>query len=89
MQKDSFRKWHEAVMTEHSLSSLPSYLIMPIQRIPRYQLLLTELLKNTEPSYEDYSECSHTILCCVFLLPERAHLFSHAKFTYPPIHQSS
>lgn len=26
---------------------------MPIQRIPRYKLLLTELVKNTEPTHPD------------------------------------
>lgn len=33
--------------TEREQMSLPSYLIMPIQRIPRYCLLLRELQKNT------------------------------------------
>jgi hypothetical protein len=33
---------------------LPSFLIMPIQRIPRYQLLLTDLLKNTRRDHKDY-----------------------------------
>jgi hypothetical protein len=32
-----------------------SYLIMPIQRIPRYVLLLQELLKFTEPAHVDYA----------------------------------
>lgn len=34
--------------------SLESFLVMPVQRIPRYKLLLTELLKNTEESNKDY-----------------------------------
>ncbi|ELP94641.1 Rho/RAC guanine nucleotide exchange factor, putative [Entamoeba invadens IP1] len=33
---------------------LRSYLIMPVQRLPRYKLLLQELLKNTENTHEDY-----------------------------------
>jgi RhoGEF domain/FYVE zinc finger len=35
-------------------SPMGMYMIMPIQRIPRYQLLLQELLKNTEMEHEDY-----------------------------------
>lgn len=35
--------------------SLESLLIMPIQRIPRYQLLLQELMKNTPPPEETES----------------------------------
>jgi len=31
-----------------------SYLIMPIQRLPRYQLLLADLVKNTLKSHPDY-----------------------------------
>lgn len=34
---------------------LRSYLIMPVQRLPRYQLLLADLLKNTEESHCDYA----------------------------------
>lgn len=33
---------------------LNSYLILPIQRIPRYKLLLTDLLKNTEKEHPDF-----------------------------------
>ncbi|KAF2073947.1 hypothetical protein CYY_004734 [Polysphondylium violaceum] len=31
-----------------------SLLIMPVQRIPRYELLFREILKNTSPSHYDY-----------------------------------
>ena len=33
---------------------LRSYLITPVQRLPRYNLLLTELIKNTEKDHPDY-----------------------------------
>jgi hypothetical protein len=33
---------------------LPSFLIMPVQRTPRYKLLLTELLKNSNEQDPDY-----------------------------------
>ena len=35
--------------------SLASYLIEPVQRVPRYEMLLKELLKNTAPSGLKYS----------------------------------
>eukprot|EP00761_Pharyngomonas_kirbyi_P004479 gb/GECH01004484.1/.p1 GENE.gb/GECH01004484.1/~~gb/GECH01004484.1/.p1 ORF type:complete len:1003 (+),score=161.28 gb/GECH01004484.1/:1-3009(+) len=35
---------------------LPSLLVMPVQRIPRYQLLLTELIKYTEDDHKDYQQ---------------------------------
>ena len=39
---------------ENKNLSLASYLIMPIQRIPRYKLLIEELLRNTQDSHPDY-----------------------------------
>eukprot|EP01087_Luapelamoeba_hula_P024917 TRINITY_DN9653_c0_g2_i2.p1 TRINITY_DN9653_c0_g2~~TRINITY_DN9653_c0_g2_i2.p1 ORF type:complete len:549 (+),score=102.94 TRINITY_DN9653_c0_g2_i2:51-1697(+) len=33
---------------------LPSFLIMPVQRIPRYNLLLTDMVKHTWPGHPDY-----------------------------------
>ncbi|GBG24603.1 Rho guanine nucleotide exchange factor, putative [Hondaea fermentalgiana] len=36
--------------------SLDSYLIMPVQRVPRYELLLKELLKQTKVSHPEYTE---------------------------------
>ena len=38
-----------------------AYLIMPIQRIPRYRLLLEELLKNTTPEHPDYESLSKAL----------------------------
>ncbi|KAL0483141.1 hypothetical protein AKO1_014817 [Acrasis kona] len=35
---------------------LSSYLILPIQRIPRYQLLLRDLIHHTEPYHPDYAD---------------------------------
>jgi len=37
---------------------LSSLLITPIQRIPRYQMLIESLLKNTWKSHEDYQQLS-------------------------------
>jgi hypothetical protein len=38
----------------HSLD-LASFLIMPIQRVPRYSMLLKDLAKHTWPEHPDYS----------------------------------
>jgi FYVE/RhoGEF/PH domain-containing protein 5/6 len=38
-----------------------AYLIMPIQRIPRYRLLLEELLKNTTPEHPDFESLSKAL----------------------------
>ncbi|EGO04828.1 hypothetical protein SERLA73DRAFT_68489 [Serpula lacrymans var. lacrymans S7.3] len=35
----------------HSQLNLEGYLLLPVQRIPRYRLLLEELLRSTPPSY--------------------------------------
>ncbi len=37
-------------------NTLFSLLIMPVQRVPRYKLLLSELIKNTEDTHRDYSD---------------------------------
>eukprot|EP01098_Paradermamoeba_levis_P003190 TRINITY_DN1484_c0_g9_i1.p1 TRINITY_DN1484_c0_g9~~TRINITY_DN1484_c0_g9_i1.p1 ORF type:complete len:304 (+),score=81.93 TRINITY_DN1484_c0_g9_i1:213-1124(+) len=37
-------------------TAITSFLIMPVQRIPRYELLLKELLKHTQPTHPDYSD---------------------------------
>eukprot|EP01087_Luapelamoeba_hula_P021772 TRINITY_DN766_c3_g2_i2.p1 TRINITY_DN766_c3_g2~~TRINITY_DN766_c3_g2_i2.p1 ORF type:complete len:602 (+),score=111.10 TRINITY_DN766_c3_g2_i2:1036-2841(+) len=35
---------------------LPSLLIQPVQRLPRYQMLLHELIKHTDPSHVDIAD---------------------------------
>lgn len=41
--------------------NLPSLLIMPVQRIPRYILLLTELLKHTPNIHPDYERLTKSL----------------------------
>eukprot|EP00451_Oxyrrhis_marina_P024410 CAMPEP_0204355744 /NCGR_PEP_ID=MMETSP0469-20131031/34395_1 /ASSEMBLY_ACC=CAM_ASM_000384 /TAXON_ID=2969 /ORGANISM="Oxyrrhis marina" /LENGTH=863 /DNA_ID=CAMNT_0051343067 /DNA_START=1 /DNA_END=2592 /DNA_ORIENTATION=+ len=48
-----FSAWLESKHTEAG-ESLDALLITPIQRIPRYQLLLEELLKNSIPSMPEH-----------------------------------
>eukprot|EP01133_Synstelium_polycarpum_P014562 gene14562-17211_t len=40
---------------------LPSYLISPIQQTPRYVLLFSDLLKNTNPQNQDYANLTTLI----------------------------
>lgn len=37
---------------------LPSYLIMPVQRLPRYELLLRDLIKQTPPDDSEHPKLS-------------------------------
>eukprot|EP00727_Mastigamoeba_balamuthi_P000905 m51a1_g10811 putative pleckstrin domain-containing protein (629) ;mRNA; r:23957-28159 len=41
--------------------TLRSFLILPVQRIPRYRLLLQELVQNTEPSHPDYQNLQNSL----------------------------
>lgn len=41
--------------------NIQDFLIMPIQRIPRYVLLLAELLKKTEVGHRDYMNIKHAL----------------------------
>eukprot|EP00002_Diphylleia_rotans_P025343 TRINITY_DN5004_c0_g1_i7.p1 TRINITY_DN5004_c0_g1~~TRINITY_DN5004_c0_g1_i7.p1 ORF type:complete len:485 (-),score=68.95 TRINITY_DN5004_c0_g1_i7:345-1799(-) len=40
---------------DQGLMDLPSYLIMPVQRVPRYELLLREMLKFTPKTHPDHA----------------------------------
>ena len=41
---------------------LSALIILPIQRLPRYKLLLAEILKHTEPDYRDYKALSSALV---------------------------
>jgi hypothetical protein len=43
---------------KHSISML---LITPIQRLPRYKLLLSELIKSTWPDHQDYENLGNAL----------------------------
>lgn len=40
---------------------IPGYLIMPVQRVPRYFMLLERLLKNTWKDHQDYADLEKSV----------------------------
>ncbi|KAG8224507.1 hypothetical protein J437_LFUL004990 [Ladona fulva] len=53
--KPAFARFLNTMAREHKGKlAVDSLLIMPVQRIPRYELLIQMLLKHTEPSHPDY-----------------------------------
>lgn len=38
-----------------------SYLILPVQRIPRYELLLRELLRHTQPAHKEHAQIEEAL----------------------------
>ncbi|KAJ3014632.1 hypothetical protein HKX48_005031 [Thoreauomyces humboldtii] len=52
----SFRDFalHAKTDPRHTQNSLQSFLILPVQRLPRYKLLVDELFECTPPSHSDY-----------------------------------
>ncbi|ELR14330.1 RhoGEF domain containing protein [Acanthamoeba castellanii str. Neff] len=54
-KKSPLSAFLEEKMTKGGLD-LKAYLIMPVQRLPRYEILLTELIKNTFPEHSDYEQ---------------------------------
>jgi len=49
---------------DHPLSEkqeLGSFLILPVQRIPRYVLLLTDLINSTDKNHEDYANLTGSL----------------------------
>ncbi|GIY29149.1 rho guanine nucleotide exchange factor 17 [Caerostris extrusa] len=55
LAKPAFAKFLEVTSREHKGKlTLDALLIMPVQRIPRYELLIKELLKHTPMDHPDY-----------------------------------
>lgn len=56
MSNRKFANYVETVRNENACKGQPleSYLIAPVQRIPRYRLLLEQVLKYTDTSHPDY-----------------------------------
>ncbi|KAJ3162459.1 hypothetical protein HDU86_004941 [Geranomyces michiganensis] len=59
--KASAKRFREFVASakndaRHTQASLQSFLILPVQRLPRYKLLVDELFECTSPQHPDYLE---------------------------------
>jgi len=54
LEKPRFQEWLERQNITHCTPSLANILITPIQRIPRYVLLLQDLLKHMAVDHPDY-----------------------------------
>jgi hypothetical protein len=51
----------EAILKQTGLTTLADFLVMPVQRIPRYILLLNELKKRTAESHSDFAVLAKAI----------------------------
>ena len=56
-----FQNFLKTKIVELNGKSLMYYLIMPVQRIPRYVLLLRELIKYTSPLHTEYQTLQHAL----------------------------
>eukprot|EP01117_Protostelium_nocturnum_P007968 TRINITY_DN2841_c0_g1_i8.p1 TRINITY_DN2841_c0_g1~~TRINITY_DN2841_c0_g1_i8.p1 ORF type:complete len:684 (+),score=240.26 TRINITY_DN2841_c0_g1_i8:14-2065(+) len=57
----SFGEWLESRKRESGSQPLDSLLIAPIQRIPRYNLLLKELIQHTKEDHADHSNLTASL----------------------------
>lgn len=59
----TFQSYFDGVLAHERSRGQPleSFLIMPVQRIPRYKLLLSELLKHTPASHPDHGAIGRAI----------------------------
>lgn len=53
-RKSDFVQFEEYARQQCEQQNLPALMILPIQRLPRYKLLLSEIVKNTEKEHVDY-----------------------------------
>jgi hypothetical protein len=62
-RNEKFRKFCENALLNPKCAglSLESYLIMPVQRIPRYKLLLEQLLKFTNQDHQDFQNLNQAL----------------------------
>lgn len=57
-KSSKFAQFIEDVSSKNENLTLSSYLIMPIQRIPRYKMLISSVLEFTESDHDDYNNIS-------------------------------
>ena len=63
-QNRKFAQLLETALTDPRCngSGIESFLVTPVQRIPRYRMLLQEILKYTPKDYEDYEDLNNSLL---------------------------
>jgi len=63
LENSSFEQFIQATLSNPRCKNLSihSFLIMPVQRLPRYALLLTDVLQATEQDNEDYLQISEAL----------------------------
>ena len=59
--KKSFAAAHDDIMMKTEGKTLQSLLILPIQRLPRYKLCLSEIVKLTEDDHPDISDLKEAL----------------------------
>uniref|UniRef100_A0AC35TRW8 DH domain-containing protein n=1 Tax=Rhabditophanes sp. KR3021 TaxID=114890 RepID=A0AC35TRW8_9BILA len=68
-QKQAFEKYYMRCCREHhSKLDLDSLIILPIQRVPRYELLLKQIIKHTPVEHSEYEK----LLCVKHYIRELA-----------------
>ena len=60
-EKQSFNTFCLEIRDQCKGKTLSSLLILPIQRLPRYKLCLTEIVKNTENSHPDITDLKRAL----------------------------
>jgi len=55
-RNEKFKEYQKSKMEACNGLNLASLIITPIQRVPRYELLLRDMIKNMEEEHPDYSE---------------------------------
>ncbi|KAL0476981.1 gxcJJ [Acrasis kona] len=58
---DTYLKKLKQETKECRSMDISSFLVMPVQRIPRYQLLLQEVIKNTPKDHHDYDDLTNSL----------------------------
>ncbi|KAH3744649.1 Guanine exchange factor for Rac 30 [Pelomyxa schiedti] len=90
--KPALKEWAHRVSQEKELNTYDvwSFLILPIQRVPRYILLLQSLLKATPPTHPDHAALKNTIATGTKLLDSlnEAKRASESKMRVPEIQKN-
>ena len=57
----AFRNFEKKMSKKNAGMNLMAYLLTPVQRIPRYRLLLEDLLKKTPKDHDDFEQVSKAL----------------------------